>query len=324
MAETREPFNQDKPRRETPVSSDELIKRAWDSIGRAESGERSAEKSDSASGVMTSSANVSSTASSAERTLAAEEIARLLREEEPRRQPSPRPTKPARPRRVAASDSPPPRPRRAPPIEVPHTQQAPSQLPPPRVPPQRTPEQGQPAPARRAGRPGWLVFVVIAALLSIVGRFADDGQSESSDPAETIPATTEPFGRDSLLMSEADLEPGLCVLWLPAGENAVVATVPCAEPHQYEVFGVVDAAAASAEYSGAEETYDLGLEACFEEFSDYVGESYVESPWYIEAIPPTEAEWVGEGDRSATCLLFQLGPDGYLYSEGSARDSGSS
>ena len=321
MAEDPKQSDIERLKRQNAVSSDELIKRAWSDIGRAESGERSAEKAPSASGAMTSSANVSSTASSVERTLAAEEIARLLREEEQLREPATRPTDPPRPRHAAPSDLPPPRPRRAAPLETTSRPTPPSkQFPPPPVPPQ----SGQQPPARGSGRrPTWLVFVAIAAVLSIFGRFAEDVSTETDDVPVTSPATTEPVSLESsTLVSEDGLEAGTCIVRLPPGANALVATVPCAEPHQYEVFAIVESAAPTAAYTDPEEVYDLGYGACFDEFVPYVDEDYANSPWFIRVIPPTESEWVEQNDRSATCLLYQPGDDGPIYSEGTARGSG--
>lgn len=168
------------------------------------------------------------------------------------------------------------------------------------------------------------MFAAVAAILSIVGNFTENVQTEPADDVpDTVPATTEPRSLgDSTPMSVAALEPGLCIVWLPPGESAAVDTVPCTEAHQYEVFAVVDIAPASAEYTGPEEIYDLGFEACFAEFSDYVGEDYADSPWHISLIPPTEAQWVEGGDRAAPCLLYQPGPEGGVYTEGTARGSG--
>jgi hypothetical protein len=98
--------------------------------------------------------------------------------------------------------------------------------------------------------------------------------------------------------------------------------VPCAESHQYEVFAVVDSAAPTSAYTAPDEVYDLGYEACLEEFLPYVGQDWAHSPWYILVIPPTESEWVEQDDRSATCLLYQPGDDDPTYSEGTARGSG--
>jgi hypothetical protein len=192
------------------------------------------------------------------------------------------------------------------------------------VPPPDVPEERTAPPSRRSsGGQRWVIFIVIWALLSIFGRFFAEVSTESDDVPVTLPATTEPLSLDSsTLVSEGSLEPGVCIVWLPPGENSAVATVPCTESHQYEVFAVVDSAAPSSGYPGPDEAYDLGYDACLEEFSDYVGEPYVDSPWYILVIPPTEAQWVEEGDRTATCLLYQPGGDGPVYAEGTARGSG--
>ena len=283
---------------------------------------------------MTSSAKESSVASSTDRALAAAEIARLLREEEQARQPSGRPAEAPRLRPAPPSELPPPRPRRTAPIEVPPSQVPPSQVPPSQVPPSQVPPPRVPSPnvphqqpvppsRPRRGNPAWLIFVAVWAILSIFGRFAGEISSDSEDVPVTFPATTEPLSLDeSTLVAESSLEPGTCIVWLPPGDSALVASVACAEAHQYEVFAIVEATGPSVDYPGPQETYDLGYDGCFEQFVDYVGEPYPESPWHIKVIPPTEPEWVEEGDRAATCLLYKPGPDGDVYSEGTARGSG--
>jgi hypothetical protein len=169
------------------------------------------------------------------------------------------------------------------------------------------------------------------AVIAIFGRFAGEITNESDDVPGTLPATTRvltpttepPSLQGSALVPEFDLEPGMCIVWLPPGPNTMVATVPCAEAHQFEVIAVVDAAAPSSEYGSPDEVRNRGYDACLEEFPAYIGEPYVDSPWYLDMIVPTETEWVEEGDRATTCLVYQPGGDEPLYLEGTARGSGS-
>ena len=172
-------------------------------------------------------------------------------------------------------------------------------------------------PPRRKSK--WLIFAAVWALLSIFGRFAGSDSSEPDDITVTSPATTEPLSLElSTVRSESSLEPGMCIVWLPPGENSAVATVPCAESHQFEVFAIVDSAVPASTYTSPDDVYDLGYDACLAEFFDYV-----DSPWHLHLIPPTEAQWIEDGDRAATCLLYQPGDGGPTYSEGTARGSGS-
>ncbi len=316
-----------------PVSSDELIKRAWENIGVPESGGGSRDEGTSSSEAMTSSANTASTASSEDRTLAAEEIARLLREEEQVRQPSARPAEPPRPRRATPRDLPPPRPRRSAPVEVPPRPSQPPRPspPPPQAPSRQDAPRRQPVPPTRgsARNSGRLIFAAVLAILALFGRFAGEITNESDDVSGTLPATTrvltpttEPLSLEgSALVPEFDLEPGMCIVWLPPGGNEMVATVPCAESHQFEVIAVVDAAAPSTAYGSPDEVRNLGYDACLEEFPAYIGEQYVDSLWYLRVIVPTETEWVEEDDRATTCLVYQPGGDEPLYLEGTARGS---
>ncbi len=275
---------------------------------------------------MTSSANASSNASTEERTRAAEEIARLLREEALHREPPSRAPEPPRPRRTAPSELPPPRPRRTAPIEVPPSRQVPSPRPPPLPPPPQPagPETRPLPPVGGSGRrPTWLIFALIAVVLSIFGRFAEDVSTGPDDDSGIVPATTAPFDLDAATVAgDSALEPGTCIVWLAPGDNAVVGTVPCDESHQYEVFATVDVAASTASYPGRGEVNDLGYDACLGEFFAYVGENYEDSPWHLQMLLPSEEDWVEAGDRSASCLVYLPGADGPQYWEGTARGSG--
>lgn len=325
----------DKDRESQPVSSEELIKRAWENIGGPDSGGAGSDKRTSSSEAMTSSANRASTASSEERTLAAEEIARLLREERQIRQPSDRPAETPRPRRADPSSLPSPRPRRSAPVEIPPLRPEPprTSLPPPPVPPRRDAPREQTVPPTRgsARNSRWAIFAAVWALLVIFGRFAGEISNDSNDGPGTLPATTmvltpttEPLSLESsVLVLESDLEPGMCIVWLPPGENDLVATVPCTESHQFEVIAVANAASPSTGYGSPDEVRNLGYDACLLEFPAYIGEAYDDSPWYLRVIVPTETEWVEESDRSTTCLVYQPGGDEPLYLEGTARGSGS-
>jgi len=187
-------------------------------------------------------------------------------------------------------------------------------------------------PARGSARNlRWVIFAAAWAVIALVGRFAGETTNESDDVPGTFPATTrvltpttEPLSLEgSVLIPEVDLAPGTCVVWLPPGPNTMVATVPCTEPHQFEVIAVVDAAAPSSAYGSPDDVRNRGYDACLEEFAAYIGEPYVDSPWYLDMIVPTETEWVEEGDRTTTCLVYQPGGDDKLYLEGTARGSGS-
>jgi hypothetical protein len=85
-------------------------------------------------------------------------------------------------------------------------------------------------------------------------------------------------------------------------EVSSVRAIPCAEPHVYEVYAVVD-------YPAGEEPSDLDepytaweLDQCVDGFASYVGIDFESSRWYFSTLTPTTESWA-EGDRNIQCFL---------------------
>lgn len=102
-----------------------------------------------------------------------------------------------------------------------------------------------------------------------------------------------------------------------AAEVTTVTVVPCARPHDSEVFAVAQHPGADAgPYPGAGALQSFAQEVCLgETFLDYVGVPYAESELTVFPITPTAESW-RTGDRSVACVLS--GDD----LAGSARRSG--
>lgn len=120
--------------------------------------------------------------------------------------------------------------------------------------------------------------------------------------------------------SAASLQPGECVL-APEGDQVLdVDIVDCAEPHQLEVIGSVTLGGDG--YPGDQAAFRRALEQCEPIFADYVEVEYELSMWVLNVFTPTRDGW-DEGERSATCLVFQF-DEALDYAEvtGSARGTG--
>jgi hypothetical protein len=310
-----------------PVSSEDLLKEAWESMGRLDTGERTGDSSTSRSAEMTSAANLSSTASSEQRA-SAEEIARLLAKETDRRAAERRP-QPAPPQRRPTAE---PRQRRTQPLQAPE-RQAPAPQP---VPTQQQPPRGDGGRPRQGRRGlGWLIFGAIWLIGAFVGLFTEDTSTSPPDISIDVPdlsidfsdltSTTLDPSIDSTnvtLLNIRDLEPGTCVVTLPFGEVIDdVATVPCSDPHQYELFA--NAQLVGNDYPG-DDIFSEAFEACGTQFFDYVGEAYATSEWYVDVITPTEQGWNQAGDREVNCLLYLFDDDAedVSYVTGSAQGTG--
>ncbi|NND01538.1 MAG: hypothetical protein HKN91_02010 [Acidimicrobiia bacterium] len=287
------------------VSSDDLLKDAWQSMGRTGEGDRIEAKS-APSTKLTDAATMGQSG----RTETAEEIAQLLQEEAQRRQPDPRPA--PEPRRQA----PPPdrrgaaRPRR--------TTQAQPPPPPRRPAPRPRPQQQQQPQQRRSRRGlGWLVFAAFWLVSSLVGVFfGEDSNNSTPDIDVSIPVTTIDFSDlttstisatpGATFLNIRDVAVGQCIESLPVGSIVNdVAVVPCETAHQYELFANTQV---SADGFPGDEVFALATEACIPLFASYVGEDYFDSTYYIDPIAPTEEGWNG-GDRAVNCLLYSW-PDG--------------
>ncbi len=114
------------------------------------------------------------------------------------------------------------------------------------------------------------------------------------------------------------LSVGTCFDDQDDGEISSVPAVDCSEPHDNEVFALIDYTETD-EYPGSEEMSEIGTNLCIEEFEAYVGLDYPSSELEVFAIYPTEASWAG-GDREVICNLYDSDLDKLTGTmEGAAR-----
>lgn len=119
------------------------------------------------------------------------------------------------------------------------------------------------------------------------------------------------------------LSVGDCLL-MPAEEEITdVESADCSGEHQLEVFAIVSLSAANGtSYPGDEEVSFSILELCAPRFEPYVGVTYEESIWWINAIYPSPESWEEENDREGKCVLLQTNAaDDVLMVSGTARGS---
>jgi hypothetical protein len=84
-----------------------------------------------------------------------------------------------------------------------------------------------------------------------------------------------------------------------------VPTIDCSEPHDNEVFALIDYTETDV-YPGATEMNEIGTELCIEQFDEYVGLAYLESELEVFVITPTEGSWNDDDDREIICALYNL------------------
>ena len=112
-----------------------------------------------------------------------------------------------------------------------------------------------------------------------------------------------------------DIAVGDC-LNMPAEDVfSTIDPLDCTEPHDLEVFALVDLSEIGSEFSslapypGDAVVYDTALSECEERFEFYVGVPYLESAIYLDAFTPTLEGWDERGDRIANCVLFEVNAD---------------
>lgn len=131
------------------------------------------------------------------------------------------------------------------------------------------------------------------------------------------------YARFDKTKSVDELLVGDCLL-MPAEEAITdVESAACDGNHQLEVFAIVTlSASSSTPYPGDDAVADAIFDLCMPSFQPYVGATFEESIWWVNAIYPSPESWAEENDREGKCVLFQ--PDEgeeVLMLTGSARGS---
>jgi hypothetical protein len=97
------------------------------------------------------------------------------------------------------------------------------------------------------------------------------------------------------------LEVGDCFDEPDTDEIIDVEVVACEEPHDAEVFALLDLDDLPDEID-EQELFDTAEERCVDRFDGYVGTDYLSSRLHVLALVPTEEAWLA-GDRNAACYV---------------------
>jgi hypothetical protein len=100
------------------------------------------------------------------------------------------------------------------------------------------------------------------------------------------------------------LSPGECINDPGVGTVIDVTPISCDEAHDFEVFATVTLPA-DGDYPSDSTLLPMAWDECNNHFEGYVGVPFADSVLYIHAMVPTEDGWA-DGDRGATCLLFEV------------------
>ncbi len=104
------------------------------------------------------------------------------------------------------------------------------------------------------------------------------------------------------------LQVGDCLADEAIGDVLSVPVVPCAEPHDSELYHEFDIA--GSEYPGEESVLDSAQQGCLDTFESFVGAPYAASIYDISYLYPIEESWNKIGDRTVQCGVYLV--DGSL------------
>lgn len=79
--------------------------------------------------------------------------------------------------------------------------------------------------------------------------------------------------------------------------------VPCAKPHDNEVYAVFDVTASS--FPG-DAMAEMAHDGCLTRFEPFVGKDYESSSLDIATLYPTRESWQGQNDREVVCAVYDL------------------
>jgi hypothetical protein len=89
-------------------------------------------------------------------------------------------------------------------------------------------------------------------------------------------------------------------------DNASIGSVPgvpCAKPHDNEVYAVFDIDAAS--FPG-DAIAEMAHDACLERFEAFVGKDYESSSLDIATLYPSRESWNSQHDREVVCAVYDV------------------
>ncbi|MCZ6738920.1 MAG: septum formation family protein, partial [Actinobacteria bacterium] len=95
---------------------------------------------------------------------------------------------------------------------------------------------------------------------------------------------------------------GACFDDSAVAEIQDVDLLDCNEPHDYEIYAMVQLEGNEGAYPGDQSLFDELDQYCFDQFEAYVGRDYSSSKYFYTPFGPLEPEWA-RGDRGGICLL---------------------
>ena len=120
--------------------------------------------------------------------------------------------------------------------------------------------------------------------------------STPTEPAETAPTEAE----NTYL---GDLEVGDCLAEAPVAVIFNVQTVPCSEPHSYQIFASVNLPESDEEFPGYPVIDAQAKQLCIAQFNGFVGLAYEQSVLKTRFMTPSEGGWLA-GNHTVHCAIY--------------------
>jgi hypothetical protein len=141
-------------------------------------------------------------------------------------------------------------------------------------------------------------FAPLLVLVLVLAACSDDGAKRGEDGRITSAGDLSVF----------DLVPGDCIVFDDSLEQAMetLPVVPCDEPHEGEVYALVELDDLDA-YPGERELSDRAEMECLSRFAGYVGVELADSTLFTTYMIPSIRGWQDDDDRTVVCLTVSAG-----------------
>jgi len=88
------------------------------------------------------------------------------------------------------------------------------------------------------------------------------------------------------------------------GEITSLPGVPCSEPHDNEVYAVIELTTTT--FPQGEAMSEMAFDSCLDRFESFVGLDYDSSTLDILTLYPTEDSWNIQNDREVVCAVYDM------------------
>lgn len=123
--------------------------------------------------------------------------------------------------------------------------------------------------------------------------------------ALVVLASTALGGFEGTVRQAGSTTPGTC-LDRADDSTGVARVVPCSEPHDGEVYAVVQLP--ESPWPGEGDLDDAAMDGCQDRYEPYLGRGYYSSDFDYGWFAPDAAEWAA-GERRVVCVVLPMWPD---------------